>query len=92
VSQIAYRVPSGASSDLSPAGLPQPFIAVARARGDSIEVTNAEQRWRAGDEVIVLSLLNDVETLARLEEIALRRQSARAAATAQIPDVPPASA
>jgi hypothetical protein len=65
---------------------------VARARADSIEVTNAEQRWRAGDEVIVLSLLSDVETLARLEEIALRRQSARAAATAQIPDAPPASA
>jgi Trk K+ transport system NAD-binding subunit len=92
VSLVVYRVPPGASSRLSPAGLPELFIAVARARADSIEVTNAEQRWRAGDEVIVLSLLSDVETVARLEESAIGGGSARTAATVQLPDAPPASA
>lgn len=66
---VVYTVPAGADGDLRPAALPAEMIAMARHRGQSVEVTNAEQRWQGGDELILLSRFREQEAISALDAI-----------------------
>jgi voltage-gated potassium channel Kch len=66
---VVYTVPAGADGDLRPAALPDAMIAIARHRGQSVEVTNAEQRWQGGDELILLSRFGEAQAKSALDAI-----------------------
>jgi NhaP-type Na+/H+ and K+/H+ antiporter len=78
VAFVTYRIPSGASGNLKPSKLPDAMIAIARVRDGSVEVTHAEQRWRAGDEVILLSRFNEAQTVEALNGVTVPQAEARA--------------
>jgi hypothetical protein len=61
---VSVRVERG--SQRGPASLPESVVAIARVRGDSVEMVNAELRWQDGDELILLSGLSDADTRAAL--------------------------
>jgi NhaP-type Na+/H+ or K+/H+ antiporter len=62
---VSVTVP-GTHGSRRAASLPESIVAIARVRGDSVEIVNAELRWEGGDELIVLSALPESETRATL--------------------------
>jgi NhaP-type Na+/H+ or K+/H+ antiporter/Trk K+ transport system NAD-binding subunit len=64
---VTYPVPRGRGDAFRSALLPEDVLPVARIRGGSIEIVNAELTWRAGDELVVLSRATPEETAALLD-------------------------
>lgn len=74
---VRFQVPGGGGGQLKAAALPDAMIAVARVRGKSIEVANADQVWAPGDELILVSRFAEAQTAAALQAIAAGRAAAR---------------
>jgi Trk K+ transport system NAD-binding subunit len=74
---VVYTVPASADGDLRPAALPDAMIAIARRRGESVEVTHAEQRWQSGDELTLLSRFGGSQSKSALDAIIGGRPAAQ---------------
>jgi NhaP-type Na+/H+ or K+/H+ antiporter/Trk K+ transport system NAD-binding subunit len=67
---FTFEIPPRAERELQPSALPDDMIGIARERDGSIELTSADQVWRRGDVVVVLSRLSPAETQAALANLA----------------------
>lgn len=67
---VSYRVPAGSTKTFQPATLPDDVIAFARLRGQSIELTTADQTWASGDVLMLVSRIPEHELTAMLNDVA----------------------
>jgi NhaP-type Na+/H+ or K+/H+ antiporter/Trk K+ transport system NAD-binding subunit len=66
---VVYSLPAAAGKSVQPATLPDDVIAFARMRGQSIEVTTADQSWAPSDVLMLVSRLSEAETVTALGAI-----------------------
>jgi hypothetical protein len=66
---LDYLVPGRGGREVGPERVPEEIVVVARARGSSIEITNTGQRWRGGDELIVLTRADEAEAVGTLDTL-----------------------
>jgi hypothetical protein len=76
---VRFRIPDGVAERSRIALLPDSMIALARVRQQSIEVATADQPWRAGDSVVVLTTLSEGRATMLFDEIAHDRSDTRRA-------------
>ena len=80
---LDYLVPGRGGREVGPERVPDGIIVVARARGSSIEITNTGQRWRGGDELIVLTRAEEAEAIGTLDTLHEATGGARRAVTTE---------
>lgn len=69
---LDYTVPgasSRAGATFSPTDLPETIVALARVRGDSLDVVTSSTTWNGGDTVAVLTSLGEAATVASMDRI-----------------------